>query len=119
VLFAFPSFFRSVRTSLRNNPLLNVNSTTGAFYFGNITSLLQLIEKFGENRPVNQIHNFINKFRVKTTFREASQKFIKDAKEKEHSSRESLHGHRVAQRLCSTNSSEIDFEMTDDRNNKR
>jgi hypothetical protein len=77
-----------VRTSLRNDLLLNVNSTTGAFYFGNITTLLQLIEKFGENQPVNLIHNFINKFYVKTTLREASQKFIREAKKETTSARE-------------------------------
>ena len=86
-LIGLPGFFRSVRTSIGNDLLLNVNTTTGAFYHGGIT-LLALIEKFGIGRAPDDIDQFIDKVQVKTAFRVSSPKFVAEAKLKGISARE-------------------------------
>lgn len=65
-LQAIPGFFRSVRNALGSETLLNINTTTSAFYLpGNLLTLLQ---HFGLNKPLWKIASFIKGLRVQTTY---------------------------------------------------
>lgn len=63
---AMPGFFRSVRASLGSDMLLNINTTTSAFYEAN--NLMLVLKEFGLGNPLISIHNFIKGLRVRTTY---------------------------------------------------
>lgn len=63
---AIPGFFRSIRVSIGSGILLNINTTTSAFYkAGNLQDILQ---EFGWHQSPYAINSFIKGVRVRTTY---------------------------------------------------
>ncbi|ETN43039.1 uncharacterized protein HMPREF1541_02197 [Cyphellophora europaea CBS 101466] len=76
---AKPGFFRSTRVSLGNNILLNINTTTSAFYAPG--SLLNVLQGFGLQKPLFEINRFVKGIRVRTTYLRKSPSAQKKARE--------------------------------------
>lgn len=66
-LVALPGFFRSTRAPYNSPFLLNVNTTTSAFYKWILLSDL-VQAKFDDNRPWRDVEKFVRGLRVRTTY---------------------------------------------------
>lgn len=74
---AWPGFFRSVRASMGNKIMLNVNTTTSAFY--NAGNLQDSLREFGLGSTY-VLQGFVKGLRVKTTYMSKSKACIEKAK---------------------------------------